>query len=52
MVLLFYWVVFVSKKVKKKFFFKRENIGVSFLAATKMDTKEAIVAMIVSIFIL
>jgi hypothetical protein len=28
-----------------KVFFK-ENKGVSFLAATKMDTKEAIVAMI------
>ena len=38
------------KKVKKVYFLKRENKIVSFLAATKMDTKEAIVAMILSKF--
>ena len=42
----------IDNKYVKKAFFKRENKSVSFLAATIMDTKEAIVAMILSKFIL
>ena len=42
---------FVGQKKLKKGFFKREKIGVSFLAATKMDTTEEIIVMILSRFI-
>jgi len=42
----------MSKKVKKRFFFKRENKDVSFLAASKIATRFARIAMIFSKFIL
>ena len=42
----------VCQKKSKKGFFKRENIGVSFLIATRMATKFAGIAMILSMYIL
>lgn len=49
---LIYWEVYEANLCQKKIFLKKENKGVPFLAANIMDTKEAMVAMILSKFII